>query len=143
MTSGLHSTLNLDQLKEVNLTTLEKRRVRGDLIQTWKILYKHGNEKEGTWFTRSVDTAQRETRFSTRNMNLNLTLCNLDIRRNFFSLRVIKRWNSLPVDIKNVTSLISFKSLTNIFLQCYRCRRHQDRWLNLMHYQQRQKRYID
>ena len=111
MTSGLHSTLYLDQLKEVNLTTLEERRVRGDLIQTWKILHKHGNEKEGTWFTRSVDTAQRETRFSTCNMNLNLTLCNLDIRRNFFSLRVIKRWNSLPEDIKNVTSLISFKNV--------------------------------
>ena len=64
MTSGLHSASYLDQLKEVNLTTLEERRIRGDLIQTWKILHKHDNVQEGTWFTRSVDTAQRETRFS-------------------------------------------------------------------------------
>ena len=81
------------------------------LIQTWKILHKHDNVKEGTWFTRSVDTAQRETRFSTCNMNLNSKLCNLDIRRNFFSLRVIKRWYSLPIVIKNATSLISFKNM--------------------------------
>ena len=39
------------------MTTLEERRVRGDLIQTWKILHKHDNVKEDTWFTRSVDTA--------------------------------------------------------------------------------------
>jgi len=34
MTSGLHSTSYLDQLKDVNLTTFEERRIRGDLIQT-------------------------------------------------------------------------------------------------------------
>ena len=109
-----------------------------------KILHKH-NVKEGSWFTRSVDTAQRETRFSTCNMNLNSKQCNLDIRRNFFSLRVIKRWNSLPVDIKNATSLISFKNMYDIFLQCnrcqgrrdpwWRCQGSQDPWFNLMHYQ--------
>ena len=70
------------------MTTLEERRVRGDFIQTWKILHKHDNVKEGTCFQ---GQAQRETRFSTCNMNLNSKLCNLDIRINFFSLRVIKR----------------------------------------------------
>ena len=34
MTSGLHSTSYLDKLKEVNLTTLEERRVKRDSIQT-------------------------------------------------------------------------------------------------------------
>ena len=111
MTSGLHSTSYLDQLKEVNLTTLEKRRIRGDFIQTWRILHKQDNVKEGTWCTRSVDTAQRETRFSTCNMNLNSKLCNLDVRRNFFNMRVIKRWNSLPIVIKNATSLICLKNM--------------------------------
>ena len=72
-----------------------------------KILHKHDNVKEGSWFTRSVDTDQRET----CNMNLNSKLCNLDVRRNFFSLRVIKRWNSLQVDIKIATSLISFNNM--------------------------------
>ena len=93
------------------MTTLEERRIRGDLIQTWKILHTHDNVKEGTWFTRSVDTAQRETRFSICNMNLNSKQCNLDIRRNLFNMRVIKRWNSLPVDIKNATSLICLKKM--------------------------------
>ena len=93
------------------MTTLEERRIRGDLIQTWKIHHKHDNVKESTWFTRSVDTAQRETRVITCNMNLNSKQCNLDIRKNFFSLRVIKRWNSLPIVITNATSLISFKNM--------------------------------
>ena len=61
MTLGLDRTLNLDQLKEGKFKTMKEKRVRGDLIQTWKILYKHDNIKAGTWFTRSVDTAQRET----------------------------------------------------------------------------------
>ena len=56
------STLYLDQLKEVNLTPLEERRVGGDIIHTWKILHKPDNVNEGAWFTRSVDSAQRETR---------------------------------------------------------------------------------
>ena len=73
------------QKRVLKMTTLEERRIRGDLIQTWKILHKHDNVKEGTWFTRSVDTAQRETRFTTCNMNLNSKQCNLDIRRNFFN----------------------------------------------------------
>ena len=109
ITSGLHSTLYLDQLKEVDFTTLEERRVRGDLIQTWKILHKHDNLKEGTWLTRSVDTAQR--RVSTCNINMNLN-SNLDIRINFFSWRVIKRCNSLPVHW-----LVLRIYMTNIFLQ--------------------------
>ena len=90
MTAGLQSTSYLDQLKEVNLTTLEERRIRGDLIQTWKILHKHDNVKKCTWFTRSVDTEQRETRFSTCNMYLNSKQCNLDIRRNFFCCELLK-----------------------------------------------------
>ena len=71
-----------------NLITWSTRRGQLDHLErkkNKKILHKHDNVKEGSWLTRSVDTDQRETKFSTCNMNLNSKQCNLDIRRNFFN----------------------------------------------------------
>ena len=39
-----------DKLKEVGLTTLEERRDRGDMIQTFRIIQGLDNVEVGTWF---------------------------------------------------------------------------------------------
>ena len=116
MTSGLLGQTYPEQLKEVDLTTLEDRRVRGDLIQTWKILHHHDNVDESIWFTRISEVSQRETRLSACPMNIALKSSNLDIRKNFFSLRVINKWNSLPEEVKNACSLNSFKNMYDSYM---------------------------
>ena len=49
------------------------------------------------------------------NLNLNLNLikpnARLEIRRNFYSNRVIDSWNRLPLDVKRATSTNQFKNM--------------------------------
>ena len=87
MVSGLVARSYEDRLREVGLTTLVDRRVRGDMIEVWKIL--HGNEdvNPGTFFTMAAQESTRVTRLSSHPLNIAMPMARLDIRRNFFSLR--------------------------------------------------------
>jgi len=72
MTSGLAGETYEDRLIEIGLTFLEARRLRGDLIQTLKILHGYDNVNESSWFIRTCDTANRLTRQSNCSFNLNV-----------------------------------------------------------------------
>ena len=51
MVAGLKGRTYEQKLVEVGLTTLEERRVRGDMIQTFRILNGIDQVEPGTWFT--------------------------------------------------------------------------------------------
>jgi len=80
-----------DKLKELCLPSLEERR-RGDMTQTWKILHQHDDVREKTWFTRFNSDSKVSTRLNSSIFNLEMKRTNLDIRKNFFSIRVVKGW---------------------------------------------------
>ena len=115
MTSGLTGSYE-DKLKQVGLTTLEERRVRGDLIQTYKIMHQVDDIPVSTFFqlagahhhhaTRLAGPSDREI----GGLNLAVIKPNSDIRKNFFSLRVVNKWNALPSYIKYATSVNDFKN---------------------------------
>jgi len=109
MTSGLTGQTYEDRLIEVGLTSLEARRLRGDLIQTWKILHGY-NVNESSWFSRTCETANRLTRQFNCSFNLNVKQFNSNVRKNSFSVRVINPWNSLPDYIKESKTLNIFKN---------------------------------
>ena len=92
------------------MMSLLERRKRGDMIQVWKILHKHDNVEEATWFTRKRSDGAR-TRLTDSPFNLDLKNSNLEIRQNFFSVRTVKMWNSLPNHVKEAKTLLAFKSL--------------------------------
>ena len=108
MVSGLKGNTYEEKLKEVGLTSLVERRGRGDMIQVWKILHNHDNVKN-CWFKMASESL-RETRLTSSAWNLNLPKTNSDLRRNFFSIRIINRWNALPEHIKSAKSLNLFKN---------------------------------
>lgn len=110
MVSGLEGKTYEDRLKEVGLTTLEDRRQRGDMIEVWKILHGKDDVDSGTWFSLAGEHAQRETRQSSDPLNLVKPRARLDIRQNFFSIRVVDKWNSLPSQIKSAKSINAFKN---------------------------------
>ena len=110
MTSGLESKEYEGRLKEVKMSSLAERRERGDLIQTWKILNKYDRVEENRWFERVNTEREVTTRLTSCKQNLKLNSCNLDIRKYFFSQRVINMWNSLPDDVKESTTLNMFKN---------------------------------
>ena len=110
MTSGLSSGTYMERLAELDLTTLEERRQRGDMIQTWKILHGHDDVKEETWFTRKNRVSTVNTRLNSSPFNLELKRAKSELRNNSFSIRVVNSWNSLPDLVKGSTTLNSFKN---------------------------------
>ena len=89
MTAGLKPGTYQDKLKELGLPSLEERR-RGDMIQTWKILHQHDDVCEKTWFTRLNSASTVSTRLNSSIFNLEMKRTNLDIRKNFFLLELLK-----------------------------------------------------
>ena len=88
------------RFKRLNLTTLEIGRIRGDLIEVYRIL--NGQEKinPDSLFTRS-----QYTNIRCHTMKLEKKQVHLDIRKYFFTQRVIAYWNALPqsaVDAENI-----------------------------------------
>ena len=97
-----------DKLQELNLESLEQRRKKFDLIQTWKILHRHNNVKEETWFQRAYEGATRNT---SSKMNLKSKEGKLDIRRNFYTIRVEKMWNKLLEHVKSEKKISKLKKM--------------------------------
>ena len=99
-----------EKLAEVGLTTLEERRVRGDMIQVFKILHGYDDVNKNTWFSMAGEINFYRTRLAL-GLNIATPRADCDIRRNFFSCRVVDKWNNLPDYIKCATSVNNFKNL--------------------------------
>ena len=100
-----------ERLKRLELWTLEERRNRNDLVEVYKIL----NNLTSSPALRAMFRFSEEGRTRGHHMKLMKNRCNLEIRRHFFSERVINRWNSLPLNVVASGSLNVFKKeLTNI-----------------------------
>lgn len=92
------------RLSTLNLTTLETRRLRGDMIETFKIL-KGFEHIEGSKFFRLSDTSLRGHSFK-----LYKPRCHLNIRKFAFSCRVIDEWNMLDQHLIDSDSINTFKN---------------------------------
>ena len=92
------------RLQELNLFSLEKRRLRGDLIQTFKILRNLGTVDEEMFSIRANSI--------TRGHSLKILKpdSRLDLRKNFFSHRVVNNWNELSEGVDLIKSIASFKN---------------------------------
>ena len=98
-----------ERLAELELTTLQERRQRGDAIETFKYLRGFLDVDKETLFTTNTP-AQPITRHQHSFMPLTVPHAKLDLRKNFFSVRGARLWNSLPSTIRESTSVNSFKN---------------------------------
>ena len=112
MISGLRSEDSYEEkCREIGLDTLEVRRTRQDLVQTFKILNDIDKIKWDEVFTKSQDIAIRTTRAAADPLNLVVPRAKLEIRKNSFFVRAPTLWNRLPPNAKNATSVPMFKYL--------------------------------
>jgi hypothetical protein len=105
MIVGLRGQTYEDKLRELNLFSLTKRRLRGDLIETFKILKGFDKIDSTKFFTLATsNTRGHSLKLYKKNVNSN-------IRKFFFTQRVVEVWNRLPQSVVEAVSVNSFKDL--------------------------------
>ena len=103
MIDGLHNLPYQERLRILNLTTLEIRRLRGDMLQVFKILHGIDIVNVDDFFVRS----QSELRG--HDFKLFKQRFNTNTGKHMFSNRVVDYWNSLPQDVVSSTTVLNFK----------------------------------
>ena len=105
MMKGLKHLSYEERLRELGFFSLEKRRLRGDLIAAFQCLKAY--RKAGGWglFVRGCSDRTRGNGFK-----LKKGRSRLDMRKKFFILRVMRHWHRLPREAVGAPSLEVLKA---------------------------------
>ena len=111
---GCQTLCYRDRLKFLNIESLEVRRLRFDLVLTYKIIFGLIDLDRSNIFTINNNPTRGHQ------YKILLEHGSLDVRRNYFACRVAKVWNSLPCSIICFRSLSTFKrSLNGVALSLF------------------------
>ena len=94
-----------ERLSELGLFSLKRRRIRGKLIECFKILKGFDNVNHSELFTFDPNIRTRNN-----GMKLKGRHVYLDVTKNFFTNDVISHWNQLPESVVQSSTITTFKS---------------------------------
>ena len=108
-----------EKMEDAGLTTLKERRNRGDLIETFKTIKGFNKVQRDLWFEMQSGDGNRPTRANSQVKDGNVERKSeiivkeraaLDLRQNFYTMRVVREWNGIPEDVKNEKTVNGFKN---------------------------------
>lgn len=108
MIEGYKNLCYEDRLNNTGLIKLEKRRARGDLIQVFKII--KGIDKVDYRDFFDITDIDRSNKTRGHNLKIIKVGCKYDIRKHFFSQRVVNAWNALTQYVVDAGTVNSFKN---------------------------------
>lgn len=101
-----------ERLSELNLFSLAKRRLRGDLIEVFKIFKGYSNLNPNDFFTIDDTNYTRNNGYKIKGKRFRSHEA-----KHFFFNRVVNIWNGLPSNIVNCSTIDSFKNHVDKYLK--------------------------
>jgi hypothetical protein len=92
------------RLAKLRLPTLVYRRLRGDMIETYKIIHELYDKECCPKLLLEINNKTRGHR-----LKLHARYAYKNVRHNFFTVRVVETWNSLPSTVVEAPSVNTFK----------------------------------
>ena len=106
---GLKEMSYTERLKLLNLPSLTYRRLRGDMIETFKILRGYYDSKVSDGIL-CLHTDRNSRNNRGHSLKLYKKRCKTKLKQNIFSHRIVNMWNDLPQKVIDAPSIVSFEN---------------------------------
>lgn len=100
----------VERLIQLKLPTLKYRRARGDMIEVFKILHGFYDNTSNITLTPHVGVATRGNKYKLYKRSVKH-----DLKKHFFTNRVVSLWNSLPDEVVDSNTINCFKGRLDNF----------------------------